>query len=39
LQGYIFNLDTGGLHAGTWQLRFRVPGDPAVHLATFLIGR
>ncbi len=29
LQGYIFNLSTSGLGAGTWQVSFSVAGDPA----------
>ena len=31
LAGYVFNLSTHGLSTGSWELRFRVSGDPAVY--------
>lgn len=33
--GYIFNLSTAGLAAGTYALSFTVSGDPTVHTAQF----
>jgi microsomal dipeptidase-like Zn-dependent dipeptidase len=35
LGGYIFNLSTKSLGPGTWELRFRVAGDPSEHAAPF----
>jgi len=35
--GYIFNLKTTGLAPGTWELRFRIAGDPTEHGAGFQI--
>jgi microsomal dipeptidase-like Zn-dependent dipeptidase len=35
LAGYIYNLSTKSLAPGTWELRFRVAGDPAEHAAPF----
>jgi hypothetical protein len=37
LPGYIFNLKTTGLAAGTWELRFRIAGDPTEHGAGFQV--
>jgi len=37
LPGYIYNLKTTGLAGGTWELRFRVAGDPTEHGAGFQI--
>jgi microsomal dipeptidase-like Zn-dependent dipeptidase len=37
LAGYIYNLRTTGLAAGTWELRFRIAGDPTEHGARFQI--
>ncbi|MCU1286862.1 MAG: hypothetical protein JWO13_3212 [Acidobacteriales bacterium] len=34
---YIFNLSTKGLASGTWQMVFRVSGDPQEHALTFQI--
>ena len=33
--GYIFNLSTNGLRAGTYSLQFTVTGDPVMHSVTF----
>jgi microsomal dipeptidase-like Zn-dependent dipeptidase len=35
--GYHFNLKTTGLAAGTWELRFRIAGDPTEHGAGFQV--
>ena len=35
LQGYVFNLSTKGLAAGTWELRFTVGTDPQESRVTF----
>ena len=35
LNGYIYNLSTSGLSSGTWQLNFKVAGDPIPHAETF----
>jgi microsomal dipeptidase-like Zn-dependent dipeptidase len=35
--GYQFNLKTTGLAAGTWELRFRIAGDPTEHGAGFQV--
>ena len=35
LAGYIFNLSTKGLAPGSWQLVFRIAGDPTDHAALF----
>jgi sugar lactone lactonase YvrE len=35
--GYVFNLKTTGLSAGTWQLTFTVSGDPLPHCVSFQI--
>jgi microsomal dipeptidase-like Zn-dependent dipeptidase len=37
LPGYIFNLKTTGLAPGTWELRFRIAGDPTEHGAGFQV--
>jgi hypothetical protein len=37
LNGYIFNLKTTGLAAGTYSLTFTVPGDPATHSVQFQV--
>jgi microsomal dipeptidase-like Zn-dependent dipeptidase len=37
LPGYVFNLKTTGLAPGTWELRFRIAGDPTEHGAGFQI--
>ena len=37
LPGYIFNLQTTGLAAGTWEIRFQIAGDPTEHGAEFQI--
>lgn len=37
LAGYIFNLSTKGLGAGTYALHFTVQGDPATHSVTFQV--
>ena len=37
LPGYIFNLQTTGLAAGTWEIRFHIAGDPTEHGVTFQI--
>jgi hypothetical protein len=33
--GYIFNLSTKGLTQGTWEMTFRVSGDPTPHTVQF----
>lgn len=35
LAGYVYNLSTRGLSAGTWELRFTVSGDPTTYGITF----
>jgi hypothetical protein len=35
LQGYIYNLATRGLSAGTWELQFTVSGDPDTYAVRF----
>jgi hypothetical protein len=35
LQGYIYNLATRGLSAGTWELQFTVSGQPATYAVRF----
>jgi hypothetical protein len=35
--GYIYNLKTTGLAAGTWSLQFTVTGDPTLHSVQFQI--
>lgn len=35
LGGYIYNLSTKGLTAGTWQVTFAVAGDPVLHTVQF----
>jgi hypothetical protein len=35
LPGYIFNVRTSGLAPGTWELGFRIAGDPTEHGAGF----
>jgi microsomal dipeptidase-like Zn-dependent dipeptidase len=35
LGGYIFNVTTAGLTAGTWEVRFRIGGAPGEHGARF----
>ena len=35
--GYIFNLSTAGLAAGTYALTFTVSGDPTLHSAQFAV--
>ena len=37
LAGYIFNLKTTGLAGGTWELRFRIAGDPTEHGSPFQV--
>jgi hypothetical protein len=37
LPGYIFNLQTTGMAAGTWELRFSIAGDPTEHAARFQV--
>ena len=32
---YVFNLDTGGLSSGTWELQFTVNGGSIVYTAAF----
>ena len=39
LAGYIYNLRTDGLAAGTYRLSFIATGDPTVHSVQFVIGR
>ena len=34
---YIFNLATGGLYTGTWNLNFTVGGDRTVHKVQFRV--
>jgi hypothetical protein len=36
--GYIFNLNTKGLKAGTYTLFFTILGDPLYHLLVFVVG-
>ena len=35
LGGYIYNLSTKKLTAGTWAMKFTVTGDPVPHTVTF----
>lgn len=37
LQGYIFNLKTTGMIAGTWRVGFTVAGDPTMHYLHFRV--
>jgi hypothetical protein len=37
LGGYVFNLQTIGLHTGTYALSFTATGDPITHMVQFQI--
>jgi hypothetical protein len=38
LGGYVFNLDTKGMAAGTYTFYYTVGNDPTKHALTFVVG-